>query len=508
MSSNVGGQNKNIPNKKAPNKNISGKKKRKRRKVKNQTALVCATIMVAIVVVLGGTYFFGRIYYGNKFLADTFINGVDVSGKTYDEAVKALKADEIPDTLSITAIDGRQFKLSPADFGYKRNAKDEIKKLYDSVDRSFWFTGYAGRTDLSFSDETSYDADLLDSMLDSQDWGDTDTSDASLELTDDGYVVNEEVQGNKIADMSQLGSAVKDALNKGEFEVILDETTGCYDLPQIRTETFREQCEALNKVFDLSITYDFDYTTETITGQKLLSLIEMDDMGNYVVDKAAVREYVEELAAKYDTYKTTRTFNSTLQGKVKVEPGDDGPYGWWIWQDETVEQLVGLLEDGKSVDSIDPIYYSDGYYEYTGLESGRSEKDDIGKTYVEIDLTNQQLWYYKNGKEEYTCYIVSGQTTSLARTTLEGVYKLWDKQTNFRMKDSNSEGETWDVTCNFWNNVSLCGIGLHDSTWRGAFGGTIYQWNGSHGCINMPYDGAKYIYDNVELGTPVVMFYD
>ena len=76
------------------------------------------------------------------------------------------------------------------------------------------------------------------------------------------------------------------------------------------------------------------------------------------------------------------------------------------------------------------------------------------------------------------------------------------------MKDRNADGEEWDTTCNYWNNISLCGIGMHDSTWRGAFGDNIYQWNGSHGCINMPYEGAQYIYENVELGTPVVMFYE
>ena len=486
----------------------AGSKKKGRKKVKNQTALICGTIVVAMVAVLGVTYGVGRAYYSNKFLSDTFINGVDVSGMTYDEAVKALKADKLPETFTVTAIDGNKFELTPKNFGYKRNASEEIKKLYDSVDHSVWFSGYAGRTDLSYTDESTYDKTLLDEMLNAQDWGSTSTTDARLELTDDGYEIVEEVQGNKVTDMAKLEEAVVGALDKGEFEVKLDEGTGCYAVPAVTSDAFTEQCEALNKVFNLSITYDFDYTTETITGKTLLGMIDMDDMGNYVVDRDKVTEYVEGLAAKYDTYKTKRKFKSTLQGEVTVDPGDDGLYGWWIYQDATVDQLVGLLEDGKSVDKIDPIYYSDGPFEYTGVESARTEKDDIGKTYIEVDLTNQQMWYYKDGKEEYTCYIVSGQTTSMARTTLEGVYKLWSKETNKRMKDRNADGDEWDTTCNYWNNVSLCGIGMHDSTWRGAFGGTIYQWNGSHGCINMPYEGAKYIYDNVELGTPVVMFYD
>lgn len=487
--------------KKAPNS------KKKKKRVKNGVILICVTSIVVLITVLGVSYGIGRAYYSDKFLADTFINGVDVGGMKFDQAVDAMKAEQIPAALNVTTIDGKEITISPKDFDYQRNAKSEIKRLFDEVDHAIWFKGYVGRIDLGFEEKATYDVEKLNALLNQQEWGSSVTSDASLELTDSGYVINEEVQGNRITDMEQLEYMVESALNRGDFEVKLDETSGCYEVPKIKSDVFVEQCEALNKVFNMSITYDFDYTTEVITGNKLMTLIEMDDMGNYVVDEDAVEDYVEELAEKYDTFKTMRKFKSTLQGEVEVDPGDDGLYGWWIWKDETVKQLIGLLEDGETVESIDPIYYSDGYYDYTGVESARTKDDDIGKTYVEIDLTNQQLWYYKDGKEEYTCYIVSGQTTSLARTTLEGVYKLWNKQTNYRMKDSNADGEEWDSTCNYWNNVSLCGIGLHDSTWRGAFGGNIYKWNGSHGCINMPYAGAQYIYENVELGTPVVMFY-
>ena len=76
------------------------------------------------------------------------------------------------------------------------------------------------------------------------------------------------------------------------------------------------------------------------------------------------------------------------------------------------------------------------------------------------------------------------------------------------MKGSNSDGDEWETKCSYWNRVAIVGIGLHDSQWRGnAFGGSIYKYNGSHGCINMPLSGAKYIYEKVEKGTPVVMYY-
>ena len=58
----------------------------------------------------------------------------------------------------------------------------------------------------------------------------------------------------------------------------------------------------------------------------------------------------------------------------------------------------------------------------------------------------------------------------------------------------------------FWMPVKGA-IGLHDADWRSEFGGDIYKTDGSHGCVNLPPEVAKELYDSVEIGTPVVMFY-
>ena len=75
------------------------------------------------------------------------------------------------------------------------------------------------------------------------------------------------------------------------------------------------------------------------------------------------------------------------------------------------------------------------------------------------------------------------------------------------LSGSTSAGETWSTPVTFWNNISTFGVGLHDATWHTSFGGSRYVNYGSHGCINMPYDAAKYVYDNIELNTPVIMYW-
>ena len=55
--------------------------------------------------------------------------------------------------------------------------------------------------------------------------------------------------------------------------------------------------------------------------------------------------------------------------------------------------------------------------------------------------------------------------------------------------------------------ITSTGIGLHDANWRSQFGGNIYQYDGSHGCINMPPSKAAALYSMVSAGTTVYVHY-
>ena len=50
-------------------------------------------------------------------------------------------------------------------------------------------------------------------------------------------------------------------------------------------------------------------------------------------------------------------------------------------------------------------------------------------------------------------------------------------------------------------------IALHDANWRGSFGGNIYKWGGSHGCVNLPVKKAAEIYELSKVGDVVVVHY-
>lgn len=497
----------------ASSKKKKGTKAKKKSKVKT-AGIISVSVLIVAAAAVTGVYFYGMNKVDGKFLANTTINGIDVSGRTEKEAYELVLQDSvIPENITLIKMDGTDLTISLDKIDYKDNIKVTISQYFSQQNHYTWFRNLWSKTEYNFDSAFTYDKDKLNSeikrkVLDSP--GTTEPEDAYIEKTDDGFVLVEEVQGDKFDEdkLDSLYEYVDECVDSGLYTIDLS-GIDCYEKPEVVSEDLEEQLEQLNSLYDIEINYDFTYTTETLTGSEIIDWITFeneDPADGYTVDEDKAMEYVEELAEKYDTYGKDRKFNSTSRGEITVEEGE-GCYGWWIDQQKTCDQLVELIEEGSSAD-VEPIYYKNPYssYEYVCNPEWRTAESDIGDTYCEVDLAMQHFWYYKDGKLEYECDIVSGLPTE-ERNTPGGVYKLWLKEKNKVLKGSLSTGETWETPVTFWNNISTFGVGLHDATWHSYFGGNRYKTNGSHGCINMPYDAAEYVYENIEIGTPVVMYW-
>jgi lipoprotein-anchoring transpeptidase ErfK/SrfK len=72
--------------------------------------------------------------------------------------------------------------------------------------------------------------------------------------------------------------------------------------------------------------------------------------------------------------------------------------------------------------------------------------------------------------------------------------------------DEDDDGEPdYETPVTYWMPFVDNSIGFHDAYWRSSFGGTIYTYGGSHGCINLPTSAAQSLYDIIEVGTVVVV---
>lgn len=132
---------------------------------------------------------------------------------------------------------------------------------------------------------------------------------------------------------------------------------------------------------------------------------------------------------------------------------------------------------------------------FIGYIQNKSLKEVEGKL-IEIDITDQKIMLYCENDVLISSSIVTGKDTT---PTNIGSFKIYAKE-----RDRYLKGADYNTHVDFWMPFDG-GIGLHDATWRKKFGGETYKKSGSHGCVNLPYEIAEYIYNNVKVGTKVLV---
>ena len=128
-----------------------------------------------------------------------------------------------------------------------------------------------------------------------------------------------------------------------------------------------------------------------------------------------------------------------------------GDYGWSINRAKETKALIIAIKEGQTI-AKEPAYIQ------TALSHGNN---DIGNTYVEINLTKQHLWFYKNGALIAQGDIVTGNVSSNHKTP-EGIYKL-----KYKQRDAVLRGSDYASPVTFWMPFNG-GIGIHDASWRSS----------------------------------------
>lgn len=127
---------------------------------------------------------------------------------------------------------------------------------------------------------------------------------------------------------------------------------------------------------------------------------------------------------------------------------------------------------------------------------------NIGKTYIEISIKQQHMWFYINGELYCHTDVVTGNNDGYHDTT-KGAFKIFQRQSPATLV-----GADYVSYVKYWLGFTTSGIGIHDASWRSSkeYGGNTYKGNGSHGCVNTPYNAVKKIYQKAKIGTHVVVY--
>ena len=410
--------------------------------------LICGTVIACI---FGLVYAGGAFYYKDKFFKGTKINGVSCENLTAREAEEKIE-DKIEDySLEITFKNGEKEIINGKEISYEYLSDGKIQEHLENQNPFLWTSGFFKEHDYEVGEAITFDDTKLQEKLNTfacmQEENMIPPKDAYIAFENNSFVIKPEEAGStldKALLTEKLLTSVKESKNTFSAE-----EAGVYVLPAItgEDETLKHQQEVWNGCAAVTVTYTFGDKKEVLDGMTVKDWMTYDENGNYVenlgVLQQHIRDYVQTLGEKYNTIGTKRTLTSTYTGEPVTVSG--GSYGYLI---DIRGERAQLLKDIQSHGNIErePIY----------AKKGKAYgENDIGNTYVELDLSAQHLWYYKDGALCMESDFVSGTYNDKSRRTPSGIYSLAYKQRNQVLRPAPNPDGTYDYESPVsWGNWS------------------------------------------------------
>lgn len=447
--------------------------------------LLYITIILLVIVYFGISY-----YFQTHYLPNTTVGNVECGMKT-PEYVEKETANQIG-RYSLLVKDRKEtlYVIEGSKFDYVYVNQGEEEAILESQNAYTWPLALFEDSTYTLSYSVSYDETKLQAMIDKlgifhEDYIDQ-PIDAFIQINTDGYTIVPEVMGN-VPIAEQISQEIFDAVKSSLTSLTL--SSACYVTPNTysSSEIILNAANTMDNYLKAVITYDIEGSDEVFGKEEIMSALTIDADYQISINTSKIEKYVQHLASTYNTYGDKREFKTSLGDTVIIGGGD---YGWVIAKSKEAAQILEDLAGGAPV-TREPIY------EQTAAQSGLY---DIGDTYIEVDYTNQHMWFYKEGELILESDLVSGNMKT-GNGSPDGVFKIREKLRNRILV-----GEDYESPVDYFLTFAY-NVGFHDANWRSKFGGDYYLKNGSHGCLNMPYDTVKEMYDIVPKNTPVVAYY-
>ncbi|WPC43995.1 L,D-transpeptidase family protein [Clostridium sp. JS66] len=461
-------------------RNINVKKFFKSKDKANIAIVIFSIILIYLLI---------SVYFTNHFFFNTVINGVDVSLKSYDDANNIIRNYTKNYKLHLVERNGEIEEIVGQDIELQYNETNNIFKICHKKSSFKWIISLFKNQKYYVNDLFIYNQDILENKINKLNCLNKaiiEPRNVNFKYSNGCYKVIKEVYGSKI-NKGKMNEAIKMNILEGKMKLDLNKEF-CYENPKytLNSNKVSKTKDLLNKYVSTKIIYIFENKNEILDGNIINQWLNVDENLEAVIDEKAVDKYVQGLAKKYDTVGIARNFKTSI-GKIVEVKG--GLYGWKV---NCIAETKVLLENIRLGETLEkePIYIQ------KSLPRG---EDEIGKTYVEVNITRQHLWFYKNGRLITEGDIVTGDPNRGCSTVL-GTYML-----NYKQNGATLSGLNYETEVSYWMPF-FGNIGIHDATWRYSFGGDIYKRNGTHGCVNVPLDLAKAIFDNIEEGTPIICY--
>lgn len=455
-------------------------------------------MITGIVVGTLVLYLIFSFYYAFHFLGKTYVNGVDVSGRSQASAARVLNARAPDYCLTVKGpgnaeviIDGSNLKMSVTD-------ASGLKAVLKKQNGLNWIFGSFPKKEYTADVKTAYDEDVLTSAISKIQFLDKGTMiepvDAELSVADDGtYQITPEVVGTKL-DVDACRAAIESAVANYHKTVDLTEYQELPEVYQDDKNLVSRQKAWNGYLASAGITFTFPIKDVKLSGRDIASLLR-DDGSEVTISYELVADLMAQWKDSYDTYANKFDFKTANGDMVTIMPWGD--YGYQLDEEGTAKDLIKFLKAGDK-----------GTHEPKWFHKGASlDNYGLGDTYCEVSIADQHLWVYKDGEVVVDTDVVTGNPEKdekgKNRETYPGLYCIKGKYEDVTLGTLDVQG--YESPVSYWVPFNG-GEGFHDAPWRDDFGGSIYKYNGSHGCVNCPEWEMGDIYKNVSVDEPVIIY--
>lgn len=429
-------------------------------------------MVIMIFIVIAEIFLDG--FYKTHFNRSTTINQVDCSNLTSKDACKKLNMELNDRTICFVFADN-SYTFTGADFNLRVSSYDiehilANQKLSDKQ-KDFIIP-------VCLFDKNKV-LDIMKSIPELDESKMIYPHDAFTTLDDNLLYVVPEVLGNHI-DFEEAINLVYESLTLGY--TLIDFTSITSTEPKVHYDDLKPSVDLINNVLNTTITFNIGNDSYLALDKSIMcDWLVVDSNGTYKIDiDLNLPMFVDRLAEKVSGSTVNFEFQATDFGSVTVPVKN-------LSLDKEAETALIKSELGSaSTYTHSPIYNL-----------------NVGNSYVEIDISRQHVWLYKNGKCLVSTDCVTG--TAGKHDTPPGYFFLTYKAKDRVLRGNNDNGTKYASPVSYWMPFNG-GIGLHDASWRSSFGENIYLTSGSHGCVNLPKEAAKMIYDYIDETMPIIVY--
>lgn len=471
----------------------------------SKTQKIWLTVGLSLVGVILLIYFAGVYFFSSHFLPGSTVNGQNTSYKTLSEATSLIENNTANRTVSIIKSDGSSEKITADSVGLTYNDNGGTETALKSQNIWTWPVTMLEKTVVGAEtrdDDLKYDQDKLNQAVASLS-AVTDTSvtapqDAKVEYDQDTaqFVVRAENDGNQV-NTAALTEAVAQAFETGTSKIDLQQS-GLYNKASVKSDdaTLKKQADTLNTKLGTDIKYVFGENLEEIDSSVYGPWLSVGSDGQIAVSEEGVQDFIDKLDYNYWIFTT----------KEEAEATNKAMTAYLLNLDDEKAKIIQDIKDGKSEtitpEAVTVVPVPVQQTSSIDASTGALTNSQGGSTYVLIDIGSQSMYFWKDGQLIVSTPVTTG--TAGLHDTPTGKFTLQGKSGNATLTGTNSDGSSYASPVSFWMPFNG-DIGIHDASWRANYGGSIYQSSGSHGCVNTPYAAASVIFNNIEVGTTVIV---